>query len=80
MVENIIGCIQNTAATLFSVAIVKLLEKVCEKCKEEHEETIVEEQAPTLQESDSEPTLWEPAQGVALCGARSPAREPKEEK
>jgi hypothetical protein len=33
--------------------LLRLIEKGCEKCKEEQEETIVEEQAPTEQESDS---------------------------
>jgi len=61
MIENIIDFIQHSAPTFLSVIIARLVEKGCEKCKEEQEETIVEEQAPTEQESDSsEPALWEP--------------------
>lgn len=62
MIDNIIDFIQRSAPTFFSVVVARLVEKVCEKCKEEGEETIVQEQAPTEQESDSEPTLWDPTE------------------
>jgi len=60
MLENFIDFIQHSAPTFFSVIVARLVEKTCEKCKEEHEETIVEEQQPAEQESDSEPSLWDP--------------------
>ena len=60
MIENIIEFIQHSAPTFFSVVVARLVEKGCERCKEERKETIVEEQASTDQESDSESTLWDP--------------------
>ena len=60
MLENIIDFIEHSAPTFISIIVARLLEKGCEKCKAEQEETIVEEQAPTEQDGDSETTLWDP--------------------
>jgi type II secretory ATPase GspE/PulE/Tfp pilus assembly ATPase PilB-like protein len=60
MIENFIDFIQHSAPTFFSVIVARLVEKTCEKCKEEQEETVIEEQAPTEQDSDSETPLWDP--------------------
>ena len=56
MIDNIIDFIQHTAPTFFSVVIARLIEKGCEKCKEEGEEPIVEEQVSIEHESDTETT------------------------
>jgi type II secretory ATPase GspE/PulE/Tfp pilus assembly ATPase PilB-like protein len=60
MLENIIEFIAHTTPTFLSVVVARLVEKQCENCKAEREEEIVQEQAPTDEESDSESTLWDP--------------------
>ena len=54
MIDNIIDFIQHTVKTFISAVVVRLIEKGCEKCKEDGEEPIVEEQVSIEHESDSE--------------------------
>ena len=61
MIDNIIDFIQHSTTTFFSVIVVRLIENQCERCRAEaEEETKVEEKPATDDQSDSEPTLWEP--------------------